>query len=221
MPRDIDLLRRTKERLTRFGAVNKIRDHEMRIRRTERADFSAGATTVLTNVITGDSTASSASGFVLRPETLAIASGAVTITGFAHWIDTEGAAASDDLDTINTPDTSNRLLYISAANDGRTVVVKHNTGNILCVGNADITLDDAHDFAVLWYDSVLTKWKALMGSAGGSGAPTSAQYVTMASDGTLSAERVLGDGVGTDVIDGTTTVKINLLLAPVWAIGGR
>lgn len=219
--RDVDLLRRTKERITGFGAVQKMRDHERRVRRLERAGPDAPGATSVTTIVSGGGAAPSTSDLFLSATSLVIASGAITIARSAHWVDTEATAASDDLDTINGG-TAGRLLFLGAAHDARTVVVKHGTGNILCVGNADITLDDQHDYAICWYDENLSKWKALMGGGGGGGggAPTSAQYVTLASDGTLSAERVFGDGAGTDVIDGTTTVKVNLLPAMGWALGG-
>ena len=77
---------------------------------------------------------------------LTIASGAISISQSLHRVDTESDAASDDLDTINADFslvTGDRLtLY--PANDGRTVVVKHGTGNISCIGDADITMDTDH-----------------------------------------------------------------------------
>ena len=103
------------------------------------------------------------------PTDLTIATGAITITQSHHRVDTEAAAASDDLDTINGT-TANRFLILHAVHDARTVVIKHGTGNVQCVGNADITLDDDHDFAILIYNSALTAWMALMGGAGGAGA---------------------------------------------------
>jgi len=187
MPRNIDLLRRTKERLAGFGAVQKVRDHEKRLRRTERADAGGTSVTNITN-LSSSGVVSSNTGFRFVATSLVIASGSITITGDAHWIDTEASAASDDLDTIVGGDTD-RLLYLSAAHDARTVVIKHSTGNILCVGNADITLDDAHDFAVLWYDSLLSKWKALMGSAGGGGG-------AVATDAIWDAKGDLAAGTG-------------------------
>lgn len=42
----------------------------------------------------------------------------------------------------------------------------------------------------------------IVGAAGGSGAPTTAQYVVMALDGTLSAERKLAVGAGLSLTDG-------------------
>jgi hypothetical protein len=73
--------------------------------------------------------------------------GAVTVTQAHHTIDTEGDIASDDLNTINGL-VANQLYFFYPADDARTVVFKHGTDNILCIGNADITLDDVHDF--LW-----------------------------------------------------------------------
>jgi hypothetical protein len=89
-----------------------------------------------------------------------ISSGAVTISQNFHRIDTESSAASDDLDTINGG-TDGYILFIRPANDARTVVVKHNTGNIYSVSGTDVTLDDEYDILQMVYDSNLTKWLAL------------------------------------------------------------
>lgn len=96
---------------------------------------------------------------------LTIAAGVITATHSHHRVDTEAAAASDDLDTVSGF-VANRLLLLQPVSDARTIVIKHNTGNILCVNNADLTLDDAHDFAILLYDSSLSKWMALFDSGG-------------------------------------------------------
>lgn len=77
---------------------------------------------------------------------LTISSGAVTITKSLHYIDTEGDAASDDLDTINGG-TEGDILILRAANNSRTVVVKNATGNILCAG--DFSLDNTADSITL------------------------------------------------------------------------
>ena len=76
---------------------------------------------------------------------LTIATGAITATQSHHTIDTEADGSPDDLDTINGLVTNQRYFF-RPASDARTVVVKHGTGNILCIGNADITLDDVQDF---------------------------------------------------------------------------
>lgn len=88
---------------------------------------------------------------------LTIATGAITVTGVKHTIDTEADAASDDLDTINGG-SDGQVLFIRANNDARTVVLKHNTGNIYCTGLADITLDNYSDTIALDYSGTLSKW---------------------------------------------------------------
>ncbi len=83
--------------------------------------------------------------------------GAIVPTQFLHTIDTYGDAASDDLDTItNTNDLSWVILRVE--NDARTVVIKHNTGNIWLQGKLDISLDDVEDGILLFYDTVNSKW---------------------------------------------------------------
>lgn len=88
---------------------------------------------------------------------LTIASGIITVTGVKHTIDTEADAASDDLVTINGG-SDGQVLFVRANNDARTVVIKHNTGNIYCTGLADITLDNYSDTIALDYSGALSKW---------------------------------------------------------------
>jgi hypothetical protein len=80
---------------------------------------------------------------------LTIASGVITATGPYHTVDTEGDASSDDLDTINGG-TEGDILILRANNDGRTVVVKNFTGNILVAGS-DCSLDSVYDVLVLTF----------------------------------------------------------------------
>lgn len=93
--------------------------------------------------------------------TLTIATGSVTPTAGVHIIDTEAAAASDDLANIvttNHPD--GRLLLIRNANNSRSVVVKHNAGGagqIALVDSADLTLSDTT--MVLCLQRVGADWK--------------------------------------------------------------
>lgn len=87
--------------------------------------------------------------------TLTIATGAITATYNYHLVDTEAAAATDDLDTISGGVAGQRLV-LRAANSARTVVVKDGTGNIQCAG--DFSLDNAQDTIELIYDSALSAW---------------------------------------------------------------
>ena len=81
--------------------------------------------------------------------TLTIASGAVTATTSFHAIDTEAAAATDDLDTISGGQTG-QVLYLHAANGARDVVAKDGTGNLKLAG--DFTMNNAEDVLTLIFD---------------------------------------------------------------------
>jgi len=85
--------------------------------------------------------------------TKTIASGAITPDRGMHAVDTEAAAASDDLDTINTtnlPDGFHLLIF--SADNARNVVVRHNqggAGKILLADAANLTLDDTTQWLLL------------------------------------------------------------------------
>jgi hypothetical protein len=96
---------------------------------------------------------------------LTISGGAVTVTQSYHSVDTEGDAASDYLDTINGG-AEGQELYIRPANGARTVVVRHDTGNIWIPGETDIELDDIEDHIKLLYSG--SYWVAIGASVGSS-----------------------------------------------------
>lgn len=95
---------------------------------------------------------------------LTIATGAVTATGGFHTIDTEGDAASDDLDTINGG-VDGMHLTIMAEDGARTVVAKDGTGNLQLSG--DCTLDNAQDTLTLLYVAALSAWVEISRSDNG------------------------------------------------------
>lgn len=96
---------------------------------------------------------------------LTIAAGVVTATngGSIYTIDTEGAAASDDLDTISGG-VQGQVIVIGNTADARNVVLKHNTGNIFNPVGLDITLDLTSDTATLFFNSSLSKWLVVSAS---------------------------------------------------------
>ena len=82
---------------------------------------------------------------------LTIASGVITAPSGVKFItvDTEGAAASDDLDTISGGGAGDTLL-IKAASDARTIVAKDGTGNLQLAG--DFSLSDSDDSLFLFWN---------------------------------------------------------------------
>lgn len=80
------------------------------------------------------------------PEIVTIAAGVVTANGPDLFIDTEGGAATDDVDTINGT-VDGQIIRVSAALNNHTVVLKDGTGNMSLAG--DITLDNDEDLVLL------------------------------------------------------------------------
>lgn len=85
-----------------------------------------------------------------------IASGVVTLDAITAGIatillmvDTQGAAASDDLDTISVTGSvaDGTLLFVQSVANARDVVCKHNTGNLIHRPAADFTLMTTNDTA--------------------------------------------------------------------------
>lgn len=86
---------------------------------------------------------------------LTIAAGAITVSKTAHRVDTTAEGISSDLNTINGG-VAEDVLFLRPESGARTVVLKHNTGNIICPGGVDISLADAQDYAVLVFANA--KW---------------------------------------------------------------
>lgn len=92
------------------------------------------------------------------PRDLTIASGTIDLSGTVASlyirrtrirVDTEGSAASDDLDTISGGQDGD-VLILRANNDGRTIVCKDSTGNLRL--NGDFSLDNTNDRITLESD---------------------------------------------------------------------
>ncbi len=94
---------------------------------------------------------------------LTIDTGAITKTRCYHDVDTESDAETDDLDTISGG-AEGDILFIRPENTARTVVVKHNTGNIWNPSGEDITLDDIDDGVLLLYGAN-SKWLVIGGGS--------------------------------------------------------
>lgn len=91
---------------------------------------------------------------VITPTTIAIATGACTITRSRHYVAAE-AGTADDLDTISGGQTG-QMLYLTADPTGPdTITLKHGTGNITTSSAGDIAMG-SDDVIVLSYDG--TNW---------------------------------------------------------------
>ncbi len=139
---------------------------------------------------------------------LTISGGAVTVTQNYHKIDTQGDDSTDDLDTINGHSTGLFIILRSVA-DARNVVIKHNTGNILCASAGDITLGVTSDIAFGVYDNGQSKWLMFRGSSSQtpdlSGAPQDSYVAIWKDANTLEGQDDLQwNGTTLTIGDGTT-----------------
>ena len=115
-------------------------------------------------------------------------------------------------------DASRNITGLAGGADGRVIII-HNIGsnNIVLKDDDGATSTAANRFAfsgdltlvgdqscILQYDSTTSRWRLASHGVigGGSGAPTGAQYLTLATDGTLTAERVFTAGQNVKVTDG-------------------
>lgn len=85
---------------------------------------------------------------VLTRSDLTIASDAITVANSYHRIDTEAAAATDNLATINGG-TNFQIVMLQTTSSSRDVTVVHGAGNIYLNGLADFVLDNSRDVLVL------------------------------------------------------------------------
>jgi len=131
---------------------------------------------------------------------LTISAGAITATQTFHRVDTEADASADDLDTISGG-SDGRILILRAEHTNRSVVIKHNTGNIQTYSGADVTLNETYMPVLLIYDGTLTKWLAFGG--GGAGSPAASYYQTVQYNGSDQPQRTKLDFIpGTNITIG-------------------
>ncbi len=86
---------------------------------------------------------------------LTLATDIITVTHSWHTVDTQAAASTDDLVTINGGEDGMHL-FLSAVDSAHSIVVKDGTGNIQCAG--DFTMDHVNDVIHLIFVSALSAW---------------------------------------------------------------
>lgn len=89
---------------------------------------------------------------------ITIVSGAISVNLESHQIDTEGAAATDDLVTINGG-IHDQIVRFRSVNSARDTTFKNGTGNIVC--GVDRVLSNVADEIALRYDGIAAKWNMI------------------------------------------------------------
>jgi hypothetical protein len=103
----------------------------------------------LTNVAQSVTAATTFAGpFVLNRTDVVISGDAITVDGNYMRVDTEGGAATDNLQTISGG-LANQIIVIQTLNTSRDVTVKHGTGNIFLHGGVDFALTGTRDKLLL------------------------------------------------------------------------
>lgn len=138
--------------------------------------------------------------------TIAISSGVLTLTS-AYTIVQAQTGTADDLATINVSITdvanTDKFLVILEADSGDTITLKHGTGNITLLSGADLALGSGERILLFGNQTDgFTDIETSGGAGGGSAAPTDAEYLTTALNGTLSAEVVIPGLAGSPDIEG-------------------
>ena len=107
---------------------------------------------------------------------LTIATGAITLTNnsSSYVLDTEGAAATDDLDTINGGQDG-QIIFIKLSNVARKIFIT-SVGNIYPLGNVSNKLGNINDIILLKYDASLSKWVSISGQFTAVGSITGYTY---------------------------------------------
>lgn len=92
-------------------------------------------------------------------EALTISSGVISPTKTHVVVDTEGLSSTDNLDTINNG-AQGRWIAIRSADNSRSVILKHGTGNIRTSTGQDCVLNSTNMWALLLHDG--TNWLATL-----------------------------------------------------------
>jgi len=87
-----------------------------------------------------DDADTSVGSLITTPSTVTLSAGSITANKTRQLVDTEGFAATDDLETIDISSNPD-IIYLFPASETRTVIVKNGVGNITITGASDITLD--------------------------------------------------------------------------------
>lgn len=108
-------------------------------------------------------------------ESLTIASGVITITQSNVVVDTEGGAATDNLDTIDG-DADGRILFLRIASSSRQVTLRHGIDNIVTAQGDNYTITSVNQMVILINNG--TNWVAAL-------MPANA-YLNLSTDSTLT-----------------------------------
>jgi hypothetical protein len=190
---------------------------------TDWISTGTAATNRVTNVDIGDNNYSFAGGATLSGKITNIATNVTIASGYIRryrdqlMVETEAAAATDDLDYIYDYDDTGTtqkfeegaLITITPINQDHTVVVKHGTGNLYTVDGNDVPLLHVYESITFKWNSYTSKWVELTRSVG-----PEADSVASAASITISCPAPVTYCAisGTATIDTITAVAVGKML---------
>jgi hypothetical protein len=129
----------------------------------------------------------------INSQAKAISAGVVTVlpTDPPWTVLSAESGVADDLDTLTQIASNVSVIFLSPA-AGHTITLKHNTGNLKCMGEADVVLDQVYDFALLVRYTAGT-WAVLPYGGGGGGGGTTP---TLQDEGVALPQRTTYDFLG-------------------------
>src|SRR3990167_291660 len=140
------------------------------------------------------------------------------------WIDTEGAAGTDDLDTLTLTDAvDNDVVTLVGLDAARVTTLKHGTGNIFLSNNTDFSTGDKSVEIILrffsgsgWFEVSRGAVQPTVAQQRAVSVPTSVNGVNLttltAGGGTIDLEA--GVDKGTQVYDGSATLVGSWVIQP-------
>lgn len=98
-----------------------------------------------------------------------ISTGAITPTKTAIIVDTESAAAADNLDNIIPTNIGGKLIFIKATSAARVVTLRHlqgGSGQIYTLTGSSIVLDSVNKVIALWYNTSADRYEEVFRNFG-------------------------------------------------------
>jgi hypothetical protein len=141
---------------------------------------------------------------------LTVAAGVITLTNnsSSYVLNTEGAAATDDLDTINGGQDG-QIIICSLVNASRVVTFKDGTGNLALNNNLNFSPNSLENSIVLRYDSTSATWKELCRNGGAGTALITYQVTAGTAGGGSTSGSWQTRALNTEVFDTNNIVSLS------------
>lgn len=122
-----------------------------------------------------------------------------TSSNWGQYADATGGAIAVTLPSAAS--STSKVFVIKKTDSSGNAVTVTRAGSDTIDGSTTVALSSQNDWVMIQSDGT-TNWKIISRTSGAASAPVGAQYLTLALDGTLTAERVLVPGNNLTATDG-------------------